>query len=81
LKQKVKNRLIVNAVAIFVGVVIGLAVNLGWYIFRGLILGWGDSAPNWYFHIQDHVHNGIIMVSVAICIVFGNIYIFPKQTQ
>lgn len=69
-----------NTVAIFIGIVIGLAVNLGWFIFRGFILGWGDSAPDWYSHVQNHVHNGIIIFSIVICIVFANIYFFPKES-
>ncbi len=77
--KKLKNRLVVNSVSIILGFVIGLAINLGWQIFRGFILGWGDSAPEWYFNIQGYVHNGIFIVALIICIVFANIFFIPKD--
>lgn len=76
--QKFKNRLVVSSVSLAIGVVIGLAVNLGWYFFYGLILGWGDRSPDWYFNTQNYVQNGIIIFSVASCIIFANIYFFPN---
>ncbi len=47
-----------------IGLVIGFALNISWYIFTGVVLGWGDSAPNWYFKIQNIVFNGVLLISV-----------------
>ena len=79
--KKLKVRMVVNFLSTVVGVTIGLGVNLGWYIFCGFILGWGDSAPNWYFNIQNYLQNGIIIVSVAACIIFANPHFFPKEPR
>jgi len=79
LEQELKARLVVSLISLAIGVAIGLAVNVGWYIFSGFFLGWGDSAPEWYFNIQNYVQSGIIIFSAAFCVIFANIYFFPKE--
>ena len=35
------------------GTAIGLGLNYSWHYFLAVYLGWGDSAPDWYFQVQD----------------------------
>ena len=35
------------------GIAIGLGLNVSWHYFLAVYLGWGDSAPDWYFQIQE----------------------------
>ncbi|MBI5585848.1 MAG: hypothetical protein HY892_18710 [Deltaproteobacteria bacterium] len=34
------------------GAAIGLWLNYSWHYFLAVTLGWGDRAPDWYFHLQ-----------------------------
>ena len=43
----------------------GFFVNYVWYFFHAFILGWGDSAPEWYFGIQNLVFWGIFLGSAV----------------
>ena len=71
--------MIVNLASTAIGLALGLSINIGWFWFRGFILGWGDSAPDWYFKIQGYVHTGIVMISVVSCIIFANLFLISKQ--
>jgi hypothetical protein len=46
----------------------GFAANFIWYFFLAVILGWGDSGPEWYIRIQDWIFYGIFAVSAVIWI-------------
>jgi hypothetical protein len=48
------------------GLVVGYFANLAMFIFNAFVLGWGDSAPNWFFRIQDQVHYGNFVASIAL---------------
>jgi len=41
-------------------------LNFFWYFFVSLILGYGDSAPDWLFPIQGQIHTIIFLVSILI---------------
>jgi hypothetical protein len=47
------------------GLVLGFVLNFLWYIFLSLILGWGDSGPDWYVEIQDYIFWGILLTGVV----------------
>jgi hypothetical protein len=61
---KIKNILLI--VGAFLGFVLGGAVGYMWYAFCAIILGWGDSAPDWYFKIQGTVQTTIMLTSIII---------------
>ena len=65
--------LIIYSVAL--GLITGIILNALWYIFCALILGWGDSAPDWYFNIQRAVHNSILAFPIFIWAVI----LWPKK--
>jgi len=70
--KKSKEFIIINAASIFFGTIIGFGVLLGWIFIRSYILGWGDSAPDWYINIQNYIHRGIICITILISAVIGN---------
>jgi hypothetical protein len=46
------------------GLTVGLLINTLLFLFTGVALGWGVSAPEWYVHIQGKVLFGIMAFSV-----------------
>jgi hypothetical protein len=49
---------------IFEGSLLGLAMNFAWHYFLAVNLDWGDSAPDWYFRIQETVFIGILLIGL-----------------
>ena len=68
-KEEIKIRIILIIIGFFFGFILGLAANYLWYVFHALILGWRDSAPEWYFKIQDTVDTVIMSISIFVGIV------------
>lgn len=64
--QKISNRLIVNSVSILVGAIFGMVINFELYFFHAVIVGWGDSAPDWYLQIQNNMINWIFLIAITI---------------
>jgi uncharacterized membrane protein len=64
-----KIRLNLLVVGTGLGLVIGWITNVLWYAFSGIILGWGDSAPDWYFNIRNTVQTTITVVAVLLTLV------------
>ncbi len=51
-----------NILAFLIGIALtGFALNFFWYLFHALVLGWGDSGPDWYIDIQWKVLYGIFL--------------------
>jgi hypothetical protein len=46
------------------GVVIGIFLNFSWHYFLAEIIGWKDTAPDWYFNIQNTVFLGIFLLGL-----------------
>ena len=44
----------------------GLLANLIIYFFHSIILGWGDSGPDWYIDIQEWVIYGVFLASAML---------------
>jgi thiamine transporter ThiT len=53
------------------GVVIGVFLNFSWHFFLASVIGWGDSAPDWYFNIQETVFVFIFLIGVVGWIIFN----------
>lgn len=64
-----KMRLILVVVGIGLGLVLGWVANVLWFAFTGIVLGWGDSAPDWYFIIQKTVQRTITVVSIFLTLI------------
>ncbi len=47
----------------------GFAANFALYIFHALILGWGDSGPEWYIEIEQWLFYGIFVAAAVLWIV------------
>ena len=61
------NKVLWTAYEIFAFLIVialtGFLVNWLWYLFCAIILGWRDSAPDWYIEIQQWIMFGIFLVS------------------
>ncbi len=58
--------------ALLIGIAVtGFIANYAWLLFHALILGWGDSTPEWYIGIQDWVIYGIFAASAALWVAAG----------
>ena len=69
-----KMRLILLVVGFLLGLVIGWAANLLWYAFAGTMLGWRDSAPDWYFNIQNTVQTTITAVAILLTLIGSQLF-------
>ncbi|MBI5848760.1 MAG: hypothetical protein HZB31_12610 [Nitrospirae bacterium] len=67
--EEIKIKVILLIVGAFLGFVFGEAIGIMWYVFCALVLGWGDSAPDWYFQIQGIVQTTILVISIIAGIV------------
>lgn len=52
------------ALVIVQGTAIGVGLNLSWHYFLAVHLGWGDSAPDWYFPIQGLIFAAFILLGL-----------------
>jgi hypothetical protein len=64
-----KIRLVLVVVGIGLGLVLGWIANALWFAFTGIILGWGDSAPDWYFNIRKQVQTSITVAAVLLTLI------------
>ena len=46
------------------GVVMGVFLNFSWHFFLASVIGWGDSAPDWYFKIQETLFMCIFLLGL-----------------
>ena len=53
------------------GVVIGLFLNFSWHFFLAKVVGWEDTAPDWYFNIQKTIFMGIFLFGLMGWIFFS----------
>jgi membrane protein DedA with SNARE-associated domain len=53
-----------KAFLVLQGLTVGLLINTLLFLFTGVVLGWGLSAPEWYVHIQGKILLGIMAFSV-----------------
>jgi hypothetical protein len=53
------------------GLAVGLLINTLLFLFTGVVLGWGVSAPEWYVHIQGKALFGIMAFSVTASLVLS----------
>ena len=53
------------------GVLMGFFLNFSWHFFLASIIGWGDSAPDWYFNIQEIVFMSIFLFGLIGWIIFN----------
>ena len=62
-----------TAMVIVQGTAIGLGLNYSWHFFLAEYLGWGDSAPDWYFPVQ-----GMIFIAFFFLGLIGWALFFPR---
>ena len=69
MKITTRSRLILLVIAVVLSPIVGVVSNYIWYFFHAVILGWGDSCPDWYFKIQDKIQNGIFATSAVFTVI------------
>ncbi len=58
-----------NAFLVVQGLTVGLLINTLFFLFTGVVLGWGVSAPEWYVSVQGKILFGIMAFSVIASLV------------
>ena len=53
-----------TAMVIVQGIIIGLGLNYSWHYFLAEYLGWGDSAPDWYFQVQGMIFMAFFLLGL-----------------
>jgi hypothetical protein len=53
------------------GVVMGIFLNISWHFFLAAVIGWGDSAPDWYFYRQETIFVCIFIIGLIGWIIFS----------
>jgi thiamine transporter ThiT len=69
-----KLRMILIVVGLFLGLILSGVIKVLWFAFSGIVLGWRDSAPDWYFNIQSTVQTTITVVSIILTIVVMQLF-------
>jgi len=64
ISENIKIRTILLIVGSFIGLVLGWAIGFVWLVFHSIVLGWGDTAPDWYFKVQGTVQTTILVISM-----------------
>jgi len=53
-----------TAKVIVQGIIVGLGLNYSWHYFLAEYLGWGDSAPDWYFQVQGMIFMAFFLLGL-----------------
>jgi hypothetical protein len=75
-----KIRFAIFCFSIVLGYLTGVIINFLWYLFLALVVGWGDSAPEWYIEIQKIIFNTILIISVIIWII-GSQWFYHRRNK
>ena len=49
----------------------GVFLNISWHFFLASVIGWGDSAPDWYFYRQETIFVCIFLIGLIGWIIFS----------
>jgi hypothetical protein len=64
-------KIIMIPVVTIQGIATGFFLNLSWHFFLAKVIGWGDTAPDWYFNIQKAIFVGIFLFGLMGWIFFS----------
>jgi hypothetical protein len=76
-----KVRLILIIIGIGLGLILGEVTNGFCFMFTGLVLGLGDSAPDWYFNIQKTVQTTMTVVVMLLTIIWLQLFFNIRKTE
>lgn len=51
------------------GCVLAFVLNVAWYLFKLIVLGYGHSAPESFIRIHVWVETTLIIISIIICLI------------
>jgi hypothetical protein len=74
----IKKRGVLLFWGLLLGGLLGLVLNIFWFIFTLTVLGYGDSGPEWLIA----VNNWIFIISMAICLIGSQVvhyYVSKKE--
>jgi hypothetical protein len=46
------------------GILFGLGLNFLWHYFLAVWMGWGDTAPDWYFQHQEMIFLALLLLGL-----------------
>jgi hypothetical protein len=69
--MSILRKIIIIPVVTIQGLLIGLFLNFFWHFFLAEIIGWADTAPDWYFNIQKTVFVCIFLFGLIGWIIFS----------
>jgi hypothetical protein len=80
LSSEIRSRTPFILFGLILGLIAGFVLNALWYLFLALVLGWRDSAPEWYFPIQGTVRT-LIFVGAVVCYLVGNQVVYVRAKR
>jgi hypothetical protein len=69
--MSILKKIIMIPVITIQGVAIGISLNFSWHYFLAEVIGWKDTAPDWYFSIQETVFIGIFLLGLIGWIIYN----------
>lgn len=67
----IMKKIIMIPVITIQGIAIGILLNFSWHYFLAEMIGWKDTAPDWYFNIQETVFIAIFLLGLIGWIIFS----------
>jgi ABC-type antimicrobial peptide transport system permease subunit len=67
--ENFKIRLTLLFLGLILGCVLAFVLNIAWYIFTLIVLGYGHSAPEWFIEIDTWIERILIVISVLSCLI------------
>ncbi len=64
-------KIIMIPVVTIQGIVGGILLNFSWHFFLAEVIGWKDTAPDWYFNIQNIIFMGMFLFGLIGWIFFS----------
>ena len=82
------NNLKIRSVFLILGLALGLilnfVLNLAWYFFKLIVLGYGHSAPEWFITVHERIEIILLIISVCSGLIASQILYrsaFQKRTK
>ncbi|MBI4764574.1 MAG: hypothetical protein HY787_08215 [Deltaproteobacteria bacterium] len=62
--MSILQKIIMIPVITIQGIALGISLNFSWHYFLAEVIGWKDTAPDWYFNIQEAVFMFILLLGL-----------------
>jgi len=72
--QVFQTRLMLLFLGFVLGFVLAFILNVAWYLFRLIVLGYGHSAPESFIKLDEWVERVLVIVSILFCLIASQWY-------